>query len=112
MHDRIASKLHLGGPCGAAPPTHAQMHSLLQLLANALVELRMLGWSGEVQQAGDLANALHNLPTALLADSAYDWEDSLETLIGYEQRYANKTMFRYAETVGKIRTTPNDVIPF
>ncbi len=94
------------------PPTHAQLQSLLHLLANALLELRMLGWSGDAQQAGDLANALHTLPTALLTDSAYDWEDSLETLIGYEQRYHTKTMFRYAETVRTIRTTPDAVIPW
>ncbi len=35
------------------------------MLHDALVVIRILGWQGKGQQAGDLADAFHNLPVYL-----------------------------------------------
>ena len=90
-------------------PTKQQTQSLLELLANAMLELRLLGWGGDAQQAGDLANALHNLPIAVY-DSAYDWTTIYASLTVYEQRYSGKTMFNYAAFFKSIRDNPNTVV--
>jgi hypothetical protein len=40
----------------------AQRRRLSELIGFALMEIRLLGWAGNAQQAADLADAFHNLP--------------------------------------------------
>ena len=92
-------------------PTKQQTQALLELLANAMLELRLLGWGGDAQQAGDLANALHNLPISLY-DVDYDWTTIHASLTAYEQRYSGKTMFKYATQCTRIIDNPNTIVSF
>jgi hypothetical protein len=44
-------------------PDDQQRQALGRMLHHAFVEIRALGWAGRAQQAADLADAFHNLPT-------------------------------------------------
>ncbi|MDB5341831.1 MAG: hypothetical protein JWP89_208 [Schlesneria sp.] len=48
--------------------TNAQREKLCEMMSEALSELRMLGWAGKSEQAGDLADAFHNLPIGIWRD--------------------------------------------
>ena len=43
-------------------PTDAQRQKLCEMIYQAFLEIRTLGGSGKAKQAGDLADAFHNLP--------------------------------------------------
>ena len=49
-------------------PTDEQRRRLCEMIAAAFVEIRLLGWEGKAQQAGDLADAFHNVPREM-----YGW---------------------------------------
>jgi hypothetical protein len=46
-------------------PTDAQRRKLCEMMHYAFLEMRLLGWAGKAEQAADLADAFHNLPTAM-----------------------------------------------
>jgi hypothetical protein len=65
----------------------AQKEKLADLLYWALLEIRNVGAFGNAQQASDLADAFHNLPTGMLKEAF-----SLETfrdvyLVPYQTKY-------------------------
>ena len=66
-------------------PTDEQKRKLCRMLYLALLEIRAAGWEGKAQQAADLADAFHNLPTGL-------WQAgfSLDYFRGYLERYREK----------------------
>lgn len=51
-----------------------------------LLEVRMLGWAGRAEQAGDLADAFHKLPACLYSD-AFDWSVFRHFLQAYHAKY-------------------------
>src|SRR5688500_7872813 len=68
-------------------PTEMQIRLLNEMLRVALLEIRGLGWQGKAQQAADLADAFHNLPTLMNTDefSLTEFGTYLKT---YQRRYA------------------------
>jgi hypothetical protein len=64
------------------------MHTsaILQMLRDALVEIRYLIRQGYAAQAGDLADAVHNVPAGLAAGTL-DLERLLGSVDAYEQKY-------------------------
>ena len=48
-------------------PTEEQRRGLCDMLHRALLEIRILGWSGNASQAGDIADAFHNLPIYMIS---------------------------------------------
>jgi hypothetical protein len=56
-------------------------------MRQAFVEIRWLGWSGEAEQAADLADAFHNLPQCMWRDdfSLQFFRDAF--LAVYRQKY-------------------------
>jgi hypothetical protein len=49
--------------------TDQQRQRLSHLVHEALLRIRILGWHGRSQEAADLADAFHNVPAMLWADS-------------------------------------------
>lgn len=64
----------------------AQRQQLCDLLFNALLRIRMLGWQGDVAQVASLADALHNLP-ALLYSDRFNWELARRYLADHVRAY-------------------------
>ena len=95
-------------PPNSRMPTELERQQLSQLLFNALLEIRLLGWNGEAQQAADLADAFHNLP-------AYLWSEEFSIAVfrnfleGYQERYGGKAHFNYLKLLDDIY--PNDECP-
>lgn len=66
-----------------------QKQLLLDMLHNALLEIRRLGRQGHAEQAADLADAFHNLPALLLNDHLR--LPLLRTFLAeYQQKYASQ----------------------
>ena len=56
------------------PVTERQRELLTQMLHHALVEIRYLCWGNKTEQAGDLADAFHNLPSGMYAaEFSFAW---------------------------------------
>ena len=49
----------------AKPMTDAQRKKLSEMMYWAFLEIRLLGSGGKAQQAADLADAFHNVPTGM-----------------------------------------------
>jgi len=82
--------------------TDAQRQLLSELMHRAFVEIRMLGATGKSEQASDLADAFHNLPTDM-------WKDDFKLeffrdafLQVYQQKYPEGRVFDYLARVNEI----------
>lgn len=53
-------------------PSEKQKRYFGEMLQGALLEIRTLGWEGKAEQAGDLADAFHTLPTYMFS-AEFDW---------------------------------------
>ena len=73
---------------------------LCHMLYMALLEVRAVGWAGKAQQAADLADAFHNLPTGMWHD-----EFSLQFFRGFLESYRQKypDAFNYLPALDEIR---------
>lgn len=67
-------------------PTEDQRRRLCEMLHRALLEIRILGWGGNASQAGDLADAFHNLPIYMISQDfdVYLFRHFLEV---YQNKY-------------------------
>ena len=81
------------------PPTDAQRRKLCELLHHAIVEIRLLGRAGKADQAADLADAIHNLPSGMWRDdfSLRCLRDNF--LAPYQQRYPDERVWNYVALV-------------
>lgn len=70
----------------AKPLTDAQRRELCQMMYQAFVELRMLGWEGKTAQAADLVEAFHNLPLYLWRDD-FSFSFLLSFLSWYQSKH-------------------------
>ena len=50
----------------------------------AFVEMRALGWSGQAQQAADLADAFHNISKEMHGWGCFTWADFASRLRQYQ----------------------------
>lgn len=67
-------------------PTEEQRRGLCEMLHRALLEIRILGWRGNGSQAGDLADAFHNLPIHMISQD-FDQDLFRHLLEVYQNKY-------------------------
>jgi hypothetical protein len=83
--------------------TDTQRRHLCDLMFEAFLEVRRLGWNGRAEQAADLADAFHNLPQGLWWDNfnLFVFRDSY--LLHYERKYGwNERIRSYVTAVDAI----------
>jgi hypothetical protein len=68
------------------PPNENQIRLLCQMMHHAFLELRVLGWRGQAEQAADLADAFHNLPVVMFSRD-FNWSWFKQSLEAYQNRY-------------------------
>jgi hypothetical protein len=68
-------------------PDAGQREALYRMMALAFVEIRALGWAGRGDQAADLADALHNLPTEMHGLGRWDEGYYRGCLRYYQDKY-------------------------
>jgi hypothetical protein len=71
-------------------PTPKQREMLCEMIADALVELRHLGWSGHAAQASDLADAFHNIPKEMYGWGTFSWNGFRGMLEAYQFKWRDK----------------------
>ena len=91
-------------------PTPKQQELLCDMIHNAFVELRMLGWGGHAEQAADLADAFHNIPKEMYGWGSFNWETFRGMLENYQRKWRGKTTVtgrNYVEMLDEIRLHAN-----
>ena len=83
-------------------PTDAQRQKLSEMMHQAFIEMRLLGWSAKAEQAADLADAFHNLPRDMWRDdfSLKFFRDSF--LATYQRKYPEGRYRDYLAMVDEI----------
>jgi hypothetical protein len=90
-------------------PTPKQREALCDLMHDAFVELRALARSGGSEQAGDLADAIHNLPKEMYGWGRFSWDLTRGMLADYERKWRGRSSVSPRDHVAKldaIRRTP------
>jgi hypothetical protein len=68
----------------------AQRQALCIMMYRAFCEIRRLGREGSATQAGHLADAFHNIPTAM-SDGSFSLQQLRDVdLLSYQQQYPNR----------------------
>lgn len=86
-------------------PNEAQRRHLGTMLHRAFVDIRILARNGDTDQAADLADAFHNIPTFMFSED-FDWSVARRFLETYENMYSNVTghwPFDYVNSLDKIQ---------
>lgn len=81
--------------------TDAERQHLCELLYYALLEIRLLGWEKKAEQAADLADAFHNLPSLLWSDN-FSLNFFRNFLADYQQQYPERRGLNYLDTFDKM----------
>ena len=81
-------------------PTDEQRRKLCRMLYMALLEMREVGWQGRPQQAADLADAFHNLPTGMWHDD-FSLDFFGQFLESYRRKYPDS--FNYLTMLDEVR---------
>ena len=91
------------------PLTEAQRKKVCEMLHSAFLEIRSLGRAGKARQAGNLANAFHNVPTLMWSDefSLEYFRDSF--LKPYQAKYTEPRHSDYVALVDEIIQMPQSV---
>lgn len=71
-------------------PTERQREKLCEMLAQAIIQMRSLGWAGQAEQIADLADAFHNLPREMYGWGQWDWDLFRLMLRDYQCKYFGK----------------------
>ena len=83
-------------------PTESERQKLSRMLFCALLEIRALGNEGKAEQAADLADAFHNLPTYLWSED-FSFSFFRTFLEGYQQKYSKSGVdFNYVRMLDEI----------
>lgn len=64
-----------------------QRQILSQILTKAFQEIRRLAWEGRLKQAGDLADAFHNIPSALIVKGYWTSDQFTREFSYYQTKY-------------------------
>jgi hypothetical protein len=68
----------------------------------AFIEMRLLGWGGKAEQAADLADAFHNLPTDIWRDD-FSLQFFRDSFVGvYQRKYPESRVRDYVAMVDEI----------
>lgn len=83
-------------------PTDAQRQKLSEMMHQAFIEMRLLGWDGKAEQAADLADAFHNLPRDMwqIDFSLQFFRDAF--LAVYQKKYPVRLVRDYVAMVDEI----------
>jgi hypothetical protein len=83
-------------------PTDAQRQKLCEMIHQAFIEIRLLGWDGKAGQAADLADAFHNLPRDMWRDdfSLQFFRDAFLSV--YQKKYPTRIVRDYVAMVDEI----------
>lgn len=83
-------------------PTDAQRQKLCEMMYQAFLEIRLLGGSGKAEQAGDLADAFHNLPRDMWCDD-FSLQFFRDSFLGvYQKKYPVRMVRDYVKMVDEI----------
>jgi hypothetical protein len=82
--------------------TDMQREKLCEVMHQALLEIRLLGWGGKAVQAADLADAFHNVPRDMWRDdfSLKFFRDAF--LEVYQRKYPEWHVRDYVAMVNEI----------
>ena len=69
-----------------AEPTEEQRRLFCEMMYQAFLEVRGLGFQGKSEQAAALADAFHNLPIAMFQPE-FDWDMSRAYFQSYHTQY-------------------------
>jgi hypothetical protein len=75
-----------GEPSIDGPPSSRQRELLGEVLHIALIEIRHLAWTGRAQQAGDLADAVHNV-SVFMFSARWRWDVAAQFLEAYYRKH-------------------------
>lgn len=75
---------------------------LCEILHHALVEIRLLGWSGRAAQAADLANVFHEMPHEMYGWGCFNWRLLRRTAMEYREKYPG-SLYDYVAMLDVIR---------
>jgi hypothetical protein len=83
-------------------PTDAQRQKLCEMMYQAFLEIRLPGGNGNAEQAGDLADAFHNLPMDMWHKdfSLQFFRDAFLTV--YQKKYPARMVRDYVKMVDEI----------
>lgn len=81
-------------------PKDEQRVRLLDMVAMALVEIRLLGLAGRAQQASDLADAFHNIPREVFGWGSWSTEITSGMLQTYQDKYHHEAYSGKTNYVG------------
>ena len=83
-------------------PTDEQRKKLCVMIHWAFLEMRQLGASGKAEQAGDLADAFHNLPSDMWQDF-FSLQFFRDSFLGvYQKKYPGNRVRDYVAMVDEI----------
>lgn len=72
----------------------------------AFIEMRLLGWAGKGEQASDLADAFHNLPTGMWR-ADFSFQFFRDAFVGvYQRKYPERRGRDYVAMVDEIAALP------
>ena len=86
-----------------------QIAKLMQLIHFAFTEIRMLAGQGKSEQAADLADAFHNLPSEIRTDSVVLEQFRDMFLKPYFEKHPDGTAYNYVALVNNILASNTDV---
>jgi hypothetical protein len=87
-------------------PTERQCMLLNEVVSDALVEIRQLCALSLAVQAGELADAIHNIPREIYGWGRWSWQLSEGLAAEYHSRWSNSEsppLFNYAVRISAIR---------
>jgi hypothetical protein len=71
-------------------PTPKQRELLCDMISAAFVEIRLLCWDGQAEQAGDLADAFHNIPKEMYGWGSFRWKAFRGGLARYQRNWRSE----------------------
>jgi hypothetical protein len=83
--------------------SEVQRRELCELLGRALVQIRGLSRQGNYQQAADLADAFHSLPT-MLYSPIFSWEALEIFFVSYHKMYPPSQPRDYYDYLSALRS--------
>ncbi|WP_146151786.1 hypothetical protein [Ahniella affigens] len=89
-----------------ALPTEQQRRLLNEVVSLALVEIRHLCSLGLSNQAGDLADVMHNIPREIYGWGGWSWQLTVQLAAEYNSRWSNSEsppLLNYAARLNAIR---------
>ena len=86
-----------------------QIAKLMQLIHFAFTDIRMLAWQKKSEQAADLADAFHNLPTELRTNTVVLEQFRDMFLKPYFEKHPDGTAYNYVALVNNILASNTDV---